>query len=183
MAKNIVYKEVLDNLNIVIRYPQDRDAKAMCDYINDLSKEKTFITWQGEKIKLEDEKKYLKEQIKRIKNKETVQFLLFINNKLSGVSSVDLLKRINRHIGTFGISIAKEYRGKGLGKLLTKLILAEANRKISGLKIVTLEVFAENLNAIKMYSKFGFKEYGRLPKGNKYKERYVDDILMYKMVQ
>jgi len=182
MTKNIVHSEVLDSLEIVIRYPQEGDANAMCDYINKLSKEKTYITWQGEKIKLEDEEKYLKEQIERIKSKETVQLLLFVNNKLSGISSIDLRKRVNGHNGTFGISIAKDQRGKGLGKLLMKLVLDEAVKNISKLKIITLEVFAENMNAIKMYSKFGFKEYGRLPKGIKYKNRYIDEILLYKMV-
>ncbi|KKR63453.1 hypothetical protein A2210_02530 [Candidatus Woesebacteria bacterium RIFOXYA1_FULL_40_18] len=60
-----------------------------------------------------------------------------------------------------------------------KLVLNEA-KKLPKLKIVTLQVFAENGKAVKMYEDFGFKEYGRLPEGNLYKGKLVDDILMYK---
>ena len=72
--------------------------------------------------------------------------------------------------------------GKGLGKLLMKLVLEEASKNIPNLKIVTLECFAENEKAINLYKSFGFIAYGRLPKGNYYKGRFVDDIQMYKNV-
>lgn len=175
-----VYHETIDNLDVVVRYPMNGDAKAMCNYINVLSKEKTYITWQGEKLKLEDEEKYLIKQLENIKNNETAQLLLFVNEELTGISSVDLGSKVHSHIGTFGISILKEYRGKGLGKLLMKHVLEEALKNLTKLKIITLEVFAENEKAIIMYKNFGFIEYGRLPNGNKYKGKLVDDILMYK---
>ncbi len=41
----------------------------------------------------------------------------------------------------------------------------EAEKNIPQLKIVTLGVFASNLLAKQIYEKFGFKEYGRLPRG------------------
>lgn len=179
--KNIVYKGKIDGtLDAVIRYPRDGDVKAMCDYINTLSKEKTYITYQGEQIALKDEEKYLKGQLERINKKETVQLLVFVNDELSGISSIDLGKRIQNHRGGFGITIVNKYRGKGLGKLLMKLILNEASKNLPKLKIVTLEVFAENQKAIKMYKNFGFIRYGRLPKGVQHKSKFVDNILMYK---
>lgn len=180
--KDTILKTNLNGLNVLLRYPKQGDAKLMCDYINILSKEKTYITWQGEKIKLTDEQKYLDKQIKRFKSKESVQLLLFVNNNLSGISSIDLGERVQDHIGSFGISILKEFRGMGLGKLLMKNILDEANKNLPRLKIITLEVFADNKKAISMYKSFGFKEYGKLPDGNKYKGKFVDDILMYKKI-
>lgn len=167
--------------NILVRYPEISDIKVMCDYINTLSKEKTYITWQGEEIKLKDEEKYLKSQLEKFKKSQSVQLLLFVDNKLSGISSVDMKERIQSHVGTFGITIIKEHRGKGLGKLLTKLVFDEV-KKLKSLKIITLEVFAENEKAIKMYEKFGFKEYGKLPLGNQYKGKLIDDILMSKFI-
>ena len=69
MQVNIVYQKKLEtNQNVIIRYPGKSDAKVMCDYINSLSKEKTYITYQGETITLKDEQEYLKDQLKRIKN-------------------------------------------------------------------------------------------------------------------
>lgn len=178
MNRTIVFHEG----DIVIRYPKISDAKLMCDYINTISKEKTYITLQGEKVSFKEEKEYVSGQVKKIKERKTVQLLLFVNNKLSGISSVDLGKRIQKHVGNFGISISKEQRGKGLGKLLTKLVLEEATKIIKNLKIVTLAVFTENKKAIRLYTKFGFKKYGLLPKGNKYKGKFVDDVLMYKEI-
>ncbi len=180
--KDIILKTNLNGLNVLLRYPKQGDAKLMCDYINILSKEKTYITWQGEEIKFTDEQKYLDKQIKRFKSKESVQLLLFVNNNLSGISSIDLGERVQDHIGSFGISILKEFRGMGLGKLLMKNMLEEAIKNLPRLKIITLEVFAENKKAISMYRIFGFEEYGKLPDGNKYKGKFVDDILMYKEI-
>ena len=180
MEPRIVHKgRLASGLHIVVRYPRTSDVEDMWKYINILSKEKTYITYQGEKISLKHEKEYLKGQLEKIEKKECAQLLLFTGKKLAGISSIDLGGRIEAHIGVFGITILKEFRGLGLGKLLMKLVLNEA-KKLPKLKIVTLQVFAENGKAAKMYKDFGFIEYGRLPKGNQYRGRFVDDILMYK---
>ena len=153
--EHIVFNETVNGEEVVIRYPMDGDAPVMCDYINTLSSEKTFIMMQGEQMSLVDEEKYLKGQLEKIEKQETAQLLLFVDGKLAGVAAIDLKDRIKSHIGVFGISLAKEYRGKGLGKLLMKLILEEA-KKLPKLKIITLECFAENEKAQNMYKNFGF---------------------------
>lgn len=180
--ENVVYEEKVNGETVVIRYPQNGDAKVMCDYINEISKEKTYVTMQGEEMSLPDEEKYLKNQLESIKKKEVVQLLLLVNGKVSGVAAVDLQHKIKSHIGVFGITISRDQRGKGLGKLLMKSVLEESFKKMPKLKIVILECFAENEKAINMYKSFGFVEYGRLPKGNFYKSEFVDDIQMYKNV-
>jgi len=178
---DIIYEgRINNNLDVLIRYPRNGDAKIMRDYINTLSKEKTFITFQGEKISLKDEEKYLENQLEKIKKKESVQLLIFVSGELSGISSIDLEKKIQNHIGTFGISISKKARNKGLGKLLMKLVFNEASKNLPKLKTVTLGVFANNQKALKMYKNFGFIEYGRLPNGIQYKGKLVDDVSMYK---
>lgn len=182
MTKKYEFEKTLNNLNINVRYPIKTDAQIMCDYINTLSKEKTYIAMQGEVVKLQDEKKYLNNQLKRIKTKESVQLLLFVNNELAGITSIDLKNRVHSHIGTLGISILKKYRGIGLGKILMEQIIDQAIRNLKKLKIITLEVFAKNSNAISMYKSFEFKEYGMLPRGNMYKGKFLDDILMYKTI-
>lgn len=180
---NVVFSQNIGNLEVTVRYPQNGDVQAMLKYINAISKEKTYITWQGEEISLKHEQKYLKKQLEKIKKNETVQLLLFVNGELSGISAIDLGERIKSHIGVFGITITQKHRGKGLGKLLMKLTLEETSKNLVKLKIITLEVFAENEKAIKMYKDFGFIEYGKLPKGNLYKGKLVDDTQMYKNVE
>lgn len=181
MEQKEIYKGKTGDLEVVVRYPQYSDLEEMCTYMNIISKEKTYITWQGEKISIDYEKKYLKGVMERIKNKQAVKLLLFINNKLAGISDVSLYNRVQSHVGDLGISISKDYRGKGFGKLLLKQILNES-KKLLALKIITLAVFATNDRAIVMYKKFGFVEFGRLPNGNQYKGKFVDDVFMYKKI-
>src|SRR3989344_7936878 len=137
----------------------------MCDYINALSREQTFVRFQGEEISLEFESKYLEEQLRKIKDKKTVQLLVFCESKLIGISGIDMKDKTESHEGVFGVSLADKYRGEGIGKKLMQLTFDEAVKNIPQLGIVTLGVFGKNFLAIDMYKKFGFKELGRGPNG------------------
>lgn len=184
MEGKIVFEGLSDKGNkIMVRYPTKGDAQMMRDYINTLSKEQTFIRFQGEKVSLGHETRYLKKQLKRIIKKTTVELLVFCNNKLIGISSIDMRDKTESHEGVFGISLAKEYRGEGIGKKFMQLVLEEAEKNISQLRIVTLGVFGDNPLAKSMYEKFGFKEYGRLPGGILHKGEYIDHIYMYKNIK
>lgn len=168
---------------IIVRYPEINDLDEMLKYINELSEEKTFVRFQGEEITFEDEAKYLKSQLQKIKNKKTVQLLVFNNKKLIGISGVDMRDKTEKHVGILGISIAKDFRGEGLGKLLMELILREAQKELPDLKIVTLEVYSTNDIAQKMYQNFGFIKYGILPNGITRGGKFEDAILMYKKIK
>lgn len=98
----VIYYGNVGNLDLFVRYPRDGDAKEMRSYINTISKEKTYITWQGEEISLVDEEKYLKNQLERIEKNEIVQLLLFVNGVVSGVSEIHLGAKIKSHTGVFG---------------------------------------------------------------------------------
>lgn len=169
--------------SIVVRYPKEGDAKAMWVYINNLSKEQTYILFQGEEIAFKDEGEYLGKMLEKIEKKKTVKLLVFSNNKLVGISEINLRDRAIAHEGVFGISVSKEHRREGIGKKLMELVLREAKKNLPQLRIVTLGVFSNNLLAIKMYRKFGFREFGRLPEGVLHKGEYVDHIYMYKTVR
>lgn len=168
---------------IIFRPPTREDGKAMCDYINILSEERTFITFQGEKMSLAEEIKHLESQLERIYKKLSVALLVFCEGDLIGISGIDLKVRTERHIGLFSISIAKDFRGQGIGSKLMELVIEEAQKNLLGLEIIILGCFANNTLAIEMYKKFGFVEYGRLPKGIKLENGYVDHIYMYKAVK
>jgi len=182
--ENIVFEGKTDKgKNMLIRYPKIGDEHALVEYINSLSKEQTFIRLQGEKLTLEDEKKWLETQIEKIKNGQSVQLLVFSEDKLIGIAGVILQDKIEKHVGSFGISVAKEERGQGIGKLLTELVLKEAEKKLLNLKIIILGVFEGNDIAHKLYRKFGFVEYGRLPEGILHRGKYITRIYMHKKIK
>src|SRR5258706_462324 len=154
---------------ILIRYLQQGDEVILCDFMNTFSKEKTFIRFQGEEIPLDFEKKYIDDQIIKIQNHLVIKLLAFADNILIGETDIIMKDRVENHVGGLGVLVAKDYRGKGIGTLLIKKILDEAEKGLPQLKIITLEVYAINQLAIQMYEKFGFQKYGILPNGIKYK--------------
>lgn len=168
-------------VDILIRYIKVGDTQILLDYFNTLSKEKTFIRFQGEEITLSEEEKYVKSILDGLSKNKIVKLLVFNKEKLIGVADVKAEDRISSHVGVFGITVAKEFRDKGIGKILMKIVLNEA-KKIKKLKIITLGIFFENKTAMKMYKKFGFNEYGKLPGGVFHRNRYTDHIYMFKNI-
>lgn len=180
----IIYQETTKSgKEILIRYPEISDLDEMLRYINELSDEKTFIRYQGEHETFESEKKYLEGRLEAIKNKKAVHLLAFCNNQLIAATDVHMKDKTEQHVGILGISVARDFRGEGLGKLLMQLVLKEVEKEIRELKIVTLEVYSTNNVAQKIYQKFGFVKYGLLPNGITRDGNLEDAILMYKNIR
>lgn len=180
----IVYRGLTKSgQKLVIRYPEPGDYLAVWRYFNKLSAEKTFITYQGEKISKKEEKNWLDKNIKLISQKKCVALFVFIDNKLSGISDVTLKERVNKHVGSFGITLSSETRGQGIGKELMSLVISESIKRIAGLKIITLECFANNEVALNLYKSLGFTEFGRLPNGLSRLDTYVDEVFMCKVIK
>lgn len=182
MDKYIYQTTTKSSKEIKFRYPTINDAQIITDFINKASKEKTFIQFQGEELKLEDEKKWLESTIQKIKKKEKIYLMAFVDGKFAGSSDIELANMIRKHIGIFGIIIDNNFRGDGIGKLLMDLVIKEATKNLKGLKIITLECFANNKVAISLYQKMGFIKFGQLPGGLKRKGKFFDQIFMYKKV-
>lgn len=169
--------------HFIIRYPQKGDARSLVNYINTLSKEKTYILFQGEQITLDYEINYLRDLLEKISRKSAVHLLLIVDDRIAGVADIVMLDRTQRHKGELGISIAKEFRGQGLGRLLLEKLINEATAQLLNLRIVLLSVYKDNTAGIAMYTKFGFETYGELPEGYYYKGKYVNQLLMFKRVK
>ena len=165
------------------RYPTINDAEILKDYINKISAEKSFITFQGEQQTLEEETNWLKDKLEKVSKGECVYLLGFINQKLVTSSEITLKPLNQNHIGSFGITVAKEFRGDGVGKKTMEFVIPEAIKKINNLKIITLEVFSDNPIAQNLYKKMGFIKYGCLPEGFKHQDKFVYSISMYKKVK
>ncbi len=167
---------------VIIRYPQESDLQGLLSYINTLSKERTFIRFQGEEITLEEEKEYVVKIIKHVKTNTGVHLFVLSDGKLIAAGDISLKEKGEQHVGNLGISVDKEFRNEGIGKLLMEKLIEEAKNNLPGLKAITLSVFANNPIAKKMYESFGFTEYGNLPEGVNHKGEFVDHIFMVKKI-
>jgi RimJ/RimL family protein N-acetyltransferase len=165
---------------VKFRYPTIDDAEILKNYINEISLEETFILMQGVQKTLRDEIKWIRNFLKN--PNKTVIILAFVGEKLIGVSDISLKDEAKKHIGSFGITITKEFRGDGVGEKLMGLVISESIKNIKDLKIIELEVFGQNKIAQNLYRKLGFIEYGKLPKSLKRHGQFDDAIYMYKKI-
>lgn len=182
MSKIIFKGKTADGVPYLIRYPKRTDLQELWRYINELSKEKTFINYQGEEISLGDERVWLNGVIKQNKERFSLHLVVESKGKIIGVSGIEMRGRAQKHLGYFGISVAKEFRNKGIGKKIMEIVIKEGRDTLEPLKIIYLDVFGNNPIARSIYKSFGFKEYGKLPGGLLYRGEPEDEILMYKKV-
>ncbi len=179
----IIFEGETDGGNgFVIRYPKPDDVRMLHRYINNLSKEQTYVTFQGETISLKKEQEFLDYQLNRIDQKQAVLLLLDVDGVVEGVAGIDLNDHTSSHVGVMAISMSKDFRGQGIGGLFLDKLIDEAKKCLSDMKLITLSVFAVNKAAINLYQRFGFNEYGRLPGGIVYRDKFVDQIEMCKEV-
>lgn len=167
-----------DGRVVSIVLPSMDGLQAITDFINKLSKEDTFLSFAGEKYSIDFEKNWLQNALNEIKFKKNYILWTVYDGQIIG--SVDIHRGGNRdpHVGKISLMVDADYRNQGLGKYLFQKILDEG-KKIK-LKILNLNVFGDNIPAISLYRKFGFKEWGRLPNGFIRKGKYSDFVKMYK---
>ncbi|MCY0909836.1 MAG: GNAT family protein [Sulfobacillus thermotolerans] len=82
-----------------------------------------------------------------------------------------------QHAVEFGMSVAREYRGQGVGAALLSAGLDWA-RQSPTVHRVELEVYVENRSAIRLYEKFGFTIEGRKRHAFYQHGRYHDSLIM-----
>ena len=180
-ARVIFEGQTAKGLAVQLRYPVRDDLKALWEYINKLSQERTFLLFQGEEISYDDETAWLNNQLDQIARKQSVMLLASHDNMLIGCASIDMLHGVKRHTGGFAISVAQDYRGRGVGELLIQQVIEVALAELADLEIITLEVFGNNPVAISLYKKLGFNEFGRIPGGIIHREAHVDAVYMYRL--
>jgi len=86
-------------------------------------------------------------------------------------------RRALRHAVEFGMSVAKPYRGRGVGQTLLAALLEWA-RATGFITRIELKVYEANLPARRLYEKFGFAVEGRRRRAIFQDGRYFDDLIM-----
>lgn len=165
----------------IIRMSRLEDAAQLLDFINTISLEDTYIRFSGEQQSLEEEQAYLQSEIASIERGDSVKLFCYVEGELAGNCDIHrdtaLLTR-RRHVGILGLIVAKKFRGEGIGRMLINTTIDEARKNISELSIVKLDCFSINEPAIRLYTSVGFKEVGRFPGVLKYKDSFVDEVVM-----
>jgi RimJ/RimL family protein N-acetyltransferase len=82
-----------------------------------------------------------------------------------------------RHAGEFGISVAQEYAGLGIGRAMIEYMIAWAER--SGVvRKINLKVRVDNVGAIRLYERMGWVHEGRTTRDTLIDGEFNDCLLM-----
>lgn len=98
------------------------------------------------------------------------------------VGSVSLSRRRDRlaHVAGLGMAVHDDYQSRGIGTALMRAALDLADNWLN-IRRVELDVYTDNLTAIRMYEKFGFETEG-IRKGLAFREGdYVDAYHMARL--
>jgi RimJ/RimL family protein N-acetyltransferase len=162
---------------VIIREASKEDAKLIIDFYNVVGGETDFLSFgKNEFIKNLTDYEDLIETTREQDN--SIILLTEIDHKIIGIASINSSPKSRfKHVGEFGIVIAKEYCALGLGrKLLDYLIIwANANGTTKKISLVTSE---NNHIAMKLYKKVGFQVEGILKKDNYVNEVYGNTLMM-----
>ncbi|QIB26900.1 GNAT family N-acetyltransferase [Caloranaerobacter azorensis] len=162
---------------VVIRKAEKKDAEELIKFINIISYESDFLTFEPGELKLTKE---LEESIiEECYNSDNKLFLIAeIEGEIVGnLSFKGSNRRRLKHAGEFGISVKKEYWNMGIASQLIKELIEWA--KSSGIiKKINLKVREDNERAINLYRKFGFIEEGKISKEFYVNGKYYSTILM-----
>lgn len=167
---------------IVLRTPSENDAQAMIDMMLGCYAQTEFLSCMPEefRVSVEDEISFMR---RFEKSERECMISAFVDGKLVGnvaVREVSGVKRM-RHRANLGISVLKEYWGRGVGSMLMDAAIQTAQS--AGYAQIKLQTAADNERAIRLYQKFGFEQYGRCPRALKRESGYADEIEMVKFLK
>lgn len=175
----IIKKDKLGR-EVVLRNAEASDGEALIEYMKVTTAETPFLIREPEEVTLtpEQEESFLQS---KIEDDKELMLVATIEGKHIGNCSLMRMGNYKRYSHRCDIAIAlyKEYCGAGIGKIMLETILDVAKK--CGYEQAELEVIATNEDAIALYEKLGFKEYGRFPDNMKYSDgTYADALWMMK---
>ena len=156
--------ELKDGRTCVLRHGTAADAEAVLDVFVRTHGESDYLTSYPDEIAftLEQEAAYLKS---KAEDPCELELLAEVDGRIVGTAGIDRVGKYDKvkHRASFGISVAREYWGLGVGRAMTRACI-ECARSV-GYAQLELDVIAENKSARALYESVGFSEYGRNPKG------------------
>ena len=157
-------------MNITIERAKPSDAAALLAYLQQVGGETDNLTFgaEGLPFSVEAEAEYLA-QLEH--SHDEIMLVAKENGVIVGNASLNRMPRRMSHRGDFSVSVVKEYWNKGIGgRLLTEII---SFAKDNDFEIIELQVRSDNLSAVHLYEKFGFRKIGTHPAFFKLKDEYV----------
>lgn len=163
---------VRDDMEISYRHATSADAAQLLDYLKRVGAETDYLTFgaQGLPVSLEQEQAFLAQMEN---SPHSRLFLALDGETVVGNASVNGNSHPRfGHRRNLGITVLRDYWGRGIGSTLMTQMIAFA--KETGAELLSLEVRSDNERAKALYRKFGFVSCGTYPKYLKIDGQYFD---------
>ncbi len=159
----------------VIERAKAEDAAALLAFLKIVGGETENLSYGAEGISLDlaAEQDKLRSQAGSINN---VRYLAKADGEIIGTASLSRKHKRMRHRGELGICVKRAWWGSGAAPALMEAILAFARE--NGFEQLNLEVRSDNLRAIRLYEKYGFRKLCVFPGFFKIDGKYIDFDLM-----
>lgn len=169
-----------DGRKVILRTPKQEGLNGLMELINSLVDEKAEIA-RTEKVTWEEEAEWLPRMLAGLEKDELFSPVAEVNGKVVASSDLHILSGDEKHVGVLGIVVKSGFRALGIGTEIMKTLVEQA--AALGLKVLMLHVFATNKHAVHVYEKAGFVRSGRIPKKHFRLGRYIDELIMTKLIQ
>lgn len=164
--------------SVQIREGKVDDAQELIQTMKDILRSTEYLLVDEEEFNMT-----LEQEVAWLKAFDDIPTSLYLvathNNEIIGTFGINgtLMKKM-RHTASMGLSLKKEWRGLGLGRMLMEEGIKWTKEK-TNVEILWLDVFSPNNTAISLYEKLGFVEEGRQKNFCKLEgDRYCDKITM-----
>jgi RimJ/RimL family protein N-acetyltransferase len=163
--------------SIRIRPAVESDAPALLRFLAAVGEETPYLTFgaEGPAVSEADERAYIARVCAADK---CVMLLAEMDGRLVGCLTFEGGARWRiRHVGEFGLSVARSHWGRGVGQALVEALVGWA-RAGGIVRKLNLRVRADNERAIRLYERLGFTVEGRLARDLADGGRFFDSIAM-----
>lgn len=165
---------------LYIRRVEEFDAKEILNISQRIGSETDNLTFGRDDFyfTLEEQRNF----ISNMKKEGFLYIAAIYDNKIVGtLSFISSNRKRIMHRGEMGLGILKEYWGIGVGTALIDYFLDWTNND-GIIKKIELYVREDNIRAMNLYIKYGFKIEGRVSMGMYVKDRYYDLYQMGKIL-
>lgn len=166
----------VDSMHITIERAVSADAAALLDFLKQVGGESDNLTFgaEGLPFSIEAEEAFLSGLET---SRDGIMLVAKADGKIVGNASLSRMPRRMCHRGELGVSVLKEFWNRGIGGQMMDRLVAFARE--NAFDIIELQVRSDNLAAIHLYEKFGFKKLATYPGFFKIEGQYIDFDIMY----